>query len=48
MNTLYFASKPPETMPMSEADRVDETGFADAIPIYNRILLTAFPSLARL
>jgi len=43
MNTLYFASKPPETMPMSEADRVDETGFADAIPIYNRYIARGFP-----
>ncbi len=43
MNTLYFASKPPETLPMSEADRVDETGFAYAIPIYNRYTARGFP-----
>jgi hypothetical protein len=43
MNTLYFTSKPPETMPMSEANRVDETGFADAIPIYNRYTAQGFP-----
>lgn len=43
MNTLYFASKPPETMPMGEADRVDDTGFANAIPIYNRYTARGFP-----
>ena len=43
MNTLYFASKPPETMPMGEADRVDDTGFAAAIPLYNRYTARGFP-----
>ena len=43
MNTLYFASKPPETLPMSEADRVDETGYGYAIPIYNRYTARGFP-----
>jgi putative ABC transport system permease protein len=43
MNTLYFASKPPETMPMGEADRVDDTGFAEALPIYNRYSARGFP-----
>jgi putative ABC transport system permease protein len=43
MNTLYFASKPPETMTMSGADGVDKTGFASAIPIYNRYTARGFP-----
>ena len=43
MNTLYFASKPPEPIPMGEADRIDETGFAFAIPIYNRYTARGFP-----
>ena len=43
MNTLYFASKPPETISMGEADRIDETGFAFAIPIYNRYTARGFP-----
>ncbi len=43
MNTLYFASKPPEPLSMSEANGVDETGFAYAIPIYNRYTARGFP-----
>ena len=43
MNTLYFASKPPETISMREADRIDETGFAFAIPVYNRYTARGFP-----
>ena len=43
MNTLYFASKPPETVTMREADRIDETGFAVAIPVYNRYTARGFP-----
>ena len=43
MNTLYFASKPPETVSMREADQVDETGFAFAIPIYNRYAARGYP-----
>lgn len=43
MNTLYFASKPPETFAMREADHIDETGFAYAIPVYNRYTARGFP-----
>ena len=43
MNTLYFASKPPETVSMREADQIDETGFAFAIPIYNRYSTRGYP-----
>ena len=43
MNTLYFASKPPETVSMREADQIDETGFAFAIPIYNRYAARGYP-----
>lgn len=43
MNTLYFASTPPETLAMREADRIDDTGFAVAIPIYNRYTARGFP-----
>jgi putative ABC transport system permease protein len=43
MNTLYFASKPPETLGMREADRIDETGLAFAIPVYNRYTARGFP-----
>ena len=43
MNTLYFASKPPENISMREADGIDETGFAYAIPIYNRYMARGFP-----
>ena len=43
MNTLYFASKPPETVSMRESDQVDETGFAFAIPIYNRYAARGYP-----
>ena len=43
MNTLYFASKPPETISMREAEQIDETGFAFAIPIYNRYSARGYP-----
>ena len=43
MNTLYFASKPPETISIREADQIDETGFAFAIPIYNRYSARGYP-----
>ena len=43
MNTLYFASKPPENISMREAEGIDETGFAYAIPIYNRYMARGFP-----
>ena len=43
MNTLYFASKPPETVSMREADQIDETDFAFAIPIYNRYSARGYP-----
>ena len=43
MNTLYFASKPPETIAMRDADRIDDTGFAYAIPVYNRYTARGFP-----
>ena len=43
MNTLYFASKPPEMVSMREADQIDETGFAYAIPIYNRYSARGYP-----
>lgn len=33
LNTLYFTSKPPEKISMRESDRIDEMGFATAIPI---------------
>ncbi|ETX07037.1 MAG: hypothetical protein ETSY2_13520 [Candidatus Entotheonella gemina] len=43
MNTLYFASKPPETISMREAGDMDETGLAYAIPMYNRYTARGFP-----
>ena len=43
MNTLYFASKPPETISMRESDQIDETGLAYAIPIYNRYTARGYP-----
>jgi putative ABC transport system permease protein len=43
LNTLYFTSKPPEPIPMGEADRVDASGLAYAIPIYNRFVARGFP-----
>jgi putative ABC transport system permease protein len=43
LNTLYFTSKPPEKISMSEADRVDASGLAYAIPVYNRFVARNFP-----
>lgn len=43
LNTLYFASKSPEVISMGEADQIDETGFAYAIPIYNRYAARGYP-----
>ena len=43
MNTLYFAAKPPETIAMRDADRIDDSGFAYAIPVYNRYTARGFP-----
>ena len=43
LNTLYFTSKPPERISMSEADRVDASGLAYAIPVYNRFVARGFP-----
>lgn len=43
MNTLYFASRPPETVSMQDSDQIDETGFAFAIPIYNRYAVRGYP-----
>lgn len=43
LNTLYFTSKSPETISMREAEGIDETGFATAIPIYNRYTARGFP-----
>jgi putative ABC transport system permease protein len=36
LNSLYFESDPPSATNMGEADRVHQTGFADAIPLYVR------------
>lgn len=43
LNTLYFTSKPPEEISMGEADRVDASGLAYAIPVYNRFVARDFP-----
>jgi putative ABC transport system permease protein len=43
LNTLYFTSKPPERIAMGEADRVDASGLAYAIPVYNRFVARGFP-----
>ena len=43
LNTLYFASKPPVATSMGQTDRVDATGFAYAIPVYNRFAARGFP-----
>ena len=43
MNTLYFASRPPETVSMQDSDQIDETGFAFAIPLYNRYRAKGYP-----
>ena len=43
MNTLYFASRPPETVSMQDSDQIDETGFGFAIPIYNRYEARGYP-----
>lgn len=42
MNTLYFASKPPATTTMQEADRVDASGLAYSIPMYTRFQARGF------
>jgi len=36
LNTLYFSSETPETLPYSEARRVTDSGLALAIPVYAR------------
>lgn len=36
IDTLYFESKPLERITMREADRVDRSGLAQAIPVYTR------------
>ena len=43
LNTLYFTSKPPERIAMGEADRVDASGLAYAIPVNNRFVARGFP-----
>lgn len=43
LNTLYFTLKPPERISMGEADRVDASGLAYAIPVYNRFVARGFP-----
>ena len=43
MNTLYFASRPPETVSMGDSDQIDETGFGFAIPMYNRYAARGHP-----
>jgi putative ABC transport system permease protein len=36
MNSLYFGDEMPETVDMTAADRVDESGLATAVPVYAR------------
>lgn len=36
LNSLYFESDVPPSIPISEAKRVDESGLAQAIPLYTR------------
>jgi putative ABC transport system permease protein len=36
LNSLYFESDRPPPMPFAEADRVDQSGLARAIPLYTR------------
>jgi len=43
LNSLYFASTPPETTTMAEVVRVRETGLAMAVPIYSRFRAHGHP-----
>jgi putative ABC transport system permease protein len=36
MNSLYFGDEMPQTVDMTAADRVDESGLATAVPVYAR------------
>ena len=36
LNSLYFESDTPPSMPLAEADRVEQSGLARAIPLYTR------------
>jgi len=43
LNSLYFESDTPAPMPYAEADRVDRSGLARAIPLYTRFRATKSP-----
>ncbi len=43
INTLYFEPKPLQPISMAEADRVNATGLAQAIPIYARFRARDYP-----
>lgn len=43
LNSLYFSSKPPVTIPMQESFSIRETGFAEAIPLYVRYRASNYP-----
>ena len=43
LNSLYFESDTPSPMPYAEADRVDQSGLARAIPLYMRFRAAKSP-----
>jgi putative ABC transport system permease protein len=43
MSTLYFSATPTQQTSMAEANRVDTTDFAYAIPVYHRFQARGFP-----
>jgi putative ABC transport system permease protein len=43
MHALYFVAAPPATTSMAEAARVDDSGLAYAIPIYQRFYARGYP-----
>jgi putative ABC transport system permease protein len=43
MHALYFVSAPPATTSMAEVERVDDSGLAYAIPIYQRFHARGYP-----
>jgi putative ABC transport system permease protein len=43
LNTLYFESETPPTIPFSQIERITATGLADAIPLYTPFSARGFP-----
>jgi putative ABC transport system permease protein len=43
LSTLYFDTEPPPEITFTEVERINDTGLATAIPIYNRFRARGFP-----